>query len=112
MLEEAARRYAADPATVDPGAGCLVIEGARCSDPEVRNAARTLTAAAEGRIRQFVAGTHPEMAGRLTNHVVTVMTGLSTMAREGYGLDRLLTTARLAGQGIALAISARAAPGS
>lgn len=92
LLEEAARRYAADPAT----AGCLVIEGARCNDPEARQAARAIAATGEVAIRRFIATTHPDAAGRLADYVVTVMTGLSTMAREGHGLDRLLATARLA----------------
>src|SRR3712207_7556440 len=46
VLEESARRYAADPAA----AGCLAIEGARCNDPEAREAARALTGAAEDTI--------------------------------------------------------------
>jgi TetR/AcrR family transcriptional repressor for divergent bdcA len=100
VLEEAARRYAADPAA----AGCLVIEGARCNDPEAREAARALTAAAGDTIRCFVTATHPEAAERLGDYVVTVMAGLSTMAREGHGLDRLLATARLANLGLAQAL--------
>lgn len=102
MLEEAARRYAADPAAT----GCLVIEGTRCNAPEAREAARALSAAAEDRIRCFVAATHPEMAGRLADYVITLMVGLSGMARAGHGLDRLLATARLAGQAIAQALPA------
>lgn len=93
VLVESARRYAADPAA----AGCLAIEGARCNDPQARQAARALTTAAEDTIRRFIAATHPEAAGRLADYVVTVMTGLSTMARQGHGLDRLHATARLAG---------------
>jgi TetR/AcrR family transcriptional repressor for divergent bdcA len=107
VLEEAARRYALDPA--NPGsaaAGCLTIEGARCNDPEARAAARTLVAAAEDTIHRFVAATHPEAAGRLTDYVVTLMTGLSTMARMGHDLDRLLATARLAALGIAQVLRA------
>jgi TetR/AcrR family transcriptional repressor for divergent bdcA len=96
VLEDAARRYAADPAVDPAAAGCLAIEGARCNDPEAREAARALTAAAADTIRRFVAATHPEVAGRLSDYVVTVMTGLSAMAREGHGPDRLLATARLA----------------
>ncbi|GJD50541.1 HTH-type transcriptional repressor BdcR [Methylobacterium crusticola] len=92
VLEESARRYGADPAT----AGCLAIEGARCNDPEAREAARALTAAAEDTIRCFVAATHPAAAECLADYVVTMMTGLSTMAREGHDLDRLLATARFA----------------
>jgi TetR/AcrR family transcriptional repressor for divergent bdcA len=102
VLEEAARRYAADPAA----AGCLAIEGARCNDPEAREAARALTAAAEDTIRRFVAATHPKAAGCLADYVRIVMTGLSTMAREGHGLDRLLATARLASLVLAQALRA------
>jgi TetR/AcrR family transcriptional repressor for divergent bdcA len=102
LLEEAARRYAADPAA----AGCLVIEGARCNDPEARQASRTLAATSEDAIHRFVAATQPEAAERLTDYVLTVMTGLSTMAREGHGLDRLLATARLASVALPQALQA------
>jgi TetR/AcrR family transcriptional repressor for divergent bdcA len=102
LLEEAARRYAADPAA----AGCLVIEGARCNDPEARQAARALAATAEDAIRRFVAATHPDAAGRLADYVLTVMTGLSALAREGHGLDRLLASARLASLVLAQALQA------
>ncbi len=96
VLEEAARRYAADP----EAAGCIAIEGARCGDPEARQAARALTAAAEETLRGFVAATHPDAAERLADFVVTVMTGLSTMARQGHGPDRLAAVASLAGRAI------------
>lgn len=102
VLEEAARRYCADPAA----AGCLVIEGTHCNDPEARTAARALTAATEDTIRSFVAATHPEAAGNLADYIVTLMVGLSTMARRGHGLDRLLATVRLAGPGIEQALHA------
>ena len=102
LLEEAARRYAADPAA----AGCLVIEGARCNDPEARQAAQAISAAAEDAIRGFVAATQPDAAERLSDYVVTVLTGLSGMAREGHGLDRLLATARLAGLALPRAVEA------
>ena len=101
-LEEAAQRYAADPAA----AGCLVIEGTRCSAPEAREAARAMSAAAGDRIHDFVAATQPEAAGRLADYVVTLMTGLSTTAREGHGLDRLLATARLASLALEQALQA------
>jgi TetR/AcrR family transcriptional repressor for divergent bdcA len=107
VLEEAARRYAFDPA--NPGsaaAGCLTIEGARCNDPEAREAARALVAAARDTIHRFVASTHPEVAGQLTDYVVTLMVGLSTMARSGHDVDRLLATARVAVPGIAQALRA------
>ncbi|AWN47722.1 TetR family transcriptional regulator [Methylobacterium terrae] len=104
VLEEAARRYGADPET----AGCLAIEGARCNDPAARGAARALTGAAEDVIRRFVAQTHPAAAEGLSDYVVTMMVGLSTMAREGHGPERLLATARFAGRVLAQAIAADA----
>jgi len=93
VLEEAARRYAADPAAT----GCLVIEGARCTDREAREAASIFLAAGEDTLRRYIAARCPEEAERLTDFVSTVMVGLSANARNGYGLDRLLATARLAG---------------
>ena len=92
LLETAARRYAADPAA----AGCLVLEGTRCNDPQAREAARAANLAAEDVIRRYIAARHPEEAERLTDFVSTTMAGLSAKARNGHGLDRLLATARLA----------------
>jgi TetR/AcrR family transcriptional repressor for divergent bdcA len=88
VLEEAARRYAADP----NAAGCFTIEG-----PDARAAARALTSATEHTICRSVAAIHHDVAELTADYVVTVMTGLSAMAREGHGLDRLLGTASLAG---------------
>jgi TetR/AcrR family transcriptional repressor for divergent bdcA len=96
VLDEAARRYARNA----DAPGCLAIEGARCNDPEARKAARALTSAGEETIRQFVADTRPDAAERLTDYVITVMIGLSALAREGHGLDRLRSTAALAARAI------------
>lgn len=100
LLEEAAHRYAADPAA----AGCLVVEGARCDDREAREAARALQVAGEEAIRGYIAARHPEAADRLTDFVSTTLDGLSAKARSGHGADRLLATARLAGLALAQAI--------
>ncbi|MCG7362707.1 TetR/AcrR family transcriptional regulator [Roseomonas sp. ACRSG] len=100
LLEEAARNYAADPAA----AGCLVLEGTRCNDPEARGTARAANLAAEDVIRSYIAARHPEEAECLTDFVSTTMTGLSAKARNGYGLDRLLAIARLASLALALAL--------
>jgi TetR/AcrR family transcriptional repressor for divergent bdcA len=102
LLEEAARRYAADPAA----AGCLVLEGTRCIDEEAREAARAFNVAAEGVIRGYVAARYPEEAERVTDFVSTTMSGLSAKARNGHGLDQLLATARLAGLALAQALPA------
>jgi TetR/AcrR family transcriptional repressor for divergent bdcA len=102
VLEEAARRYAANPAA----AGCLVLEGTRCNDPEAREAARAFNLAAEELIRDYVAARHPEDAARVTDFVSTTMSGLSAKARNGHGLDQLLATARLAGLALAQVLPA------
>jgi TetR/AcrR family transcriptional repressor for divergent bdcA len=102
VLEEAARRYAADPAA----AGCLVLEGTRCNDQEAREAARAFNLAAEGVIRDYIAARHPEEAERVTDFVSTIMSGLSAKARNGHGLDQLLATARLAGVALAQVLPA------
>jgi TetR/AcrR family transcriptional repressor for divergent bdcA len=102
LLEEAARRYTADPAA----AGCLVLEATRCHDQDAREAARALTLAAEAAIRDYVAARHPDAAERVTDFVSTTMSGLSAKARTGHGVDRLLDTARLAGLALAQALPA------
>lgn len=101
VLEEAARRYVADPVT----AGCLVLEGARCDDMEARQAAGAFQTAAEDMLRDFIAERYPDDAERLTDFVSTTMVGLSTKARQGHNLDRVLSTARLASQAIAASLS-------
>jgi TetR/AcrR family transcriptional repressor for divergent bdcA len=105
LLEEAARRYAANVAAPDAG-GCLVLEGQRCNDPAARDAAAALNDAAVEAIRGFIAARHPGQAGPLTDYVVAVLTGLSTAARAGQGEERLLATATLAAQAIRASLAA------
>ncbi|KIZ43605.1 MULTISPECIES: TetR/AcrR family transcriptional regulator [Rhodopseudomonas] len=105
LLEEAARRYAADPAT----AGCLVLEGTRCNDGEARDAALACSLAAEAVIRHYVACRHPDDAERVTNFVSTTMCGMSAMARSGHDQEQLLATARLAGLALAQALPEQSA---
>ncbi|MBC7283190.1 TetR/AcrR family transcriptional regulator [Hoeflea sp.] len=97
VLEDAARRYAADPAAI----GCLVLEGTRSDDQEARAAACVFHTAAEDMIRGYIAARHPEEAERLTDFVGTTMIGLSAKARSGVDLDRLLSVARMAGRALA-----------
>lgn len=102
VLEEAARRYAANPAA----AGCLVLEGIGCDDPEARAAARVFHAAAEDQIRTYIGRRYPKDAGRLTDFVSSIMAGLSAKARDGLEVDRLLAIARLAGEALATELPA------
>lgn len=106
MLDEAARRFAANPTAT----GCLVLEGTRCNDPEAREAARTCNRAGEAVIRDYIVARHPAEAERLTDFVCTTMAGLSAQARTGYGLDQLLATAHLAGVAIAQVLRPNGAP--
>lgn len=100
VLEEAARRYAADPVAT----GCLVLEGIRCNDEQARDAASVFHVAAEDMIRDYIAERYPKEAARVTDFVGTTMAGLSAKSRNGHDLDRLLATARIAGSAIALAL--------
>ena len=102
VLEEAARRYAADPAA----SGCLVLEGTRCNDGDARQAARALNVGAENAIRDYIAARYPDEAERITDFVSTTMSGLSAKARNGHSVDQLLASARLAGQALAQALPA------
>jgi TetR/AcrR family transcriptional repressor for divergent bdcA len=103
VLEEAARRYAANP----DAAGCLVIEGTRCNDLEAREAATALNEAGERLIRDYIALRHPEEAEQVADFVSTTLSGLSAKARNGYRLDRLLATAKLAGLAAGQALAAQ-----
>lgn len=92
LLEEAARCYANGD-----GRGCLVIEGTHCNDTEARDLARSYNMAAEELVRSYVAARHPEAAAAVADFVSTTMSGLSAKARDGYDLERLLASARIAG---------------
>jgi len=102
LLEEAARRYAANPAAT----GCLVLEGTRCNDADARDAAQALNRAAEDMIRDYVAARYPRDAAAIADFVSTTMSGLSAKARNGHGLDQLLATARLAALAVKQALAA------
>lgn len=93
LLEDAARRYAGN----DTFTGCLVLEGTRCNDPSVRDAANVFYMAAENTIHRFIETQHPQDARRLTDFVSTIMSGMSYKARQGHSVDQLLATAHLAG---------------
>ncbi|WP_368649981.1 TetR/AcrR family transcriptional regulator [Castellaniella ginsengisoli] len=92
MLEEAARRYATDPAAT----GCIVLEGCRCSDEEARAIARAAHHAAVEVIRSYIADRHPAIAAQLAEYISTLMIGLSAQARAGKGVNTLLETVHVA----------------
>lgn len=102
MLEEAARRYATDPAAT----GCIVLEGCRCSDEEARAVARAAHVAAVEVIRSYIAERHSSDAAQLTEYISTLLIGLSAQARAGKGLDTLLETVRIASLAVASTLRA------
>jgi TetR/AcrR family transcriptional repressor for divergent bdcA len=102
VLEEAARRYAANP----EAGGCLVIEGTRCNDLEARKAATAFNQAGERAIRNYIALRYPEQATQVADFVSTTLSGLSAKARNGHGLDRLLATAKIASLAVVQALPA------
>ncbi|MCZ2498837.1 TetR family transcriptional regulator [Xylophilus sp. Kf1] len=101
LLAFAARVYA-DPAA----SGCMVLEGTRSQEADAREAACVHHVAAQEVIRGFIAERHPADADRLADFVSTTMAGLSASARHGQTLERLQSTARLAGTALAQALPA------
>lgn len=99
LLEEAARRYAAD----QTASGCLVLEGTRCNDLAAREAAIAYNLSGERLIRDYVAERFPDEADEVADFVSTIMSGLSAKARNGYNLNRLLATVRIASRALRLA---------
>ncbi|WP_407315947.1 TetR/AcrR family transcriptional regulator [Pseudomonas sp. nanlin1] len=97
LLEQAARSYAADPLAT----GCLVLQGTHSNDAEAREAACGYHRSAQDVIRNSIAEHCPAQADRLADFVCTTMAGLSASARHGQSLERLLATARLAGEALA-----------
>ncbi|WP_355607855.1 TetR/AcrR family transcriptional regulator [Xanthomonas cannabis] len=100
VLEHAARCYAADPAAT----GCLVLEGTRSNDPQAREAACGFHVAAQELIRAHIVKQCPHDADRLADFISTTMAGLSASARHGQSLERLLASARLAGEALRVAL--------
>lgn len=100
VLEQAARCYAADPTAT----GCLVLESTRSNDAQARDAACGFHVAAQALIRAHIAQLGLHDADRLADFVSTTMAGLSASARHGQSLDRLLASARMAGDALKVAI--------
>ena len=94
VLQEAARRYVADPAA----AGCWCWR-VHCQDADARVAAGEWHAAARAKIQQYIARHRPQDALRVTDYMDTLMLACRRK-REGDSLPRLLETVRLAGSAL------------
>ena len=99
LYDEVLSRYdaAAAPlhALMQPGA-----------DPDAACRARTWLDLGRGRIRDFIACTHPQKADVVADYVAAVMSGMSADARAGHPPERLAAVADMA----ALAIRAMLEP--
>lgn len=96
LLRTAAQLYAADPRAP----GCLVLEGARGGDAVAAGLACAWKAASARRFRDILMPTHPAEAERVADYMVTIMSGLSSDARAGQPVDRLVAVADMAGLAI------------
>ncbi|WPZ32604.1 helix-turn-helix domain-containing protein [Thalassobaculum sp. OXR-137] len=92
-LEEAARFY------TRPGqpCGCMVLSGTwNSADAEAIAVTARRLQAGRDRIRDRIARERPDDAERLADYTLVVMAGLSAMARQGIGQDRLIAAVRAA----------------
>lgn len=89
---EAAARFFSRPG--EP-CGCLVLSGTwNCVDPEASALTARLKQAGRERVRERIAQERPEDAERLADLTLSVMSGLSAMARDGVSRERLVAAAR------------------
>ena len=101
-LRAAARLYAACPRAP----GCLVFEAARGAEgASSTSAARQRKQACWARIEAYVVQTHSATAAIVADVVVTILSGMSAGAREGWDEARLLDVATTASAGIADALA-------
>lgn len=78
--------------------GCMVSEGMRAVDSEVRLLAKKQGDKAATFIEHFIAQSHPENARELADYAVVMLRGLSAEARAGCSRQRLIKVAHLAGE--------------
>lgn len=97
MLRLAAHLYAADP----QAAGCMVLEGARGSDAEASQCARTRKAGSVAAIADWLRPAHPDQADTVAHYVAALMSGMSADARAGAPAERLEAVAEMGGLAIA-----------
>ncbi|PZU67549.1 MULTISPECIES: TetR/AcrR family transcriptional regulator [Sphingobium] len=103
LLRTAARIYAADPAAP----GCMVLEAARGADAIAAAQARCWKDRSVDRVRDYLAPGHPEQALPVADYMVAVMSGLSSDARNGKPVERLLAIADMAGLALKAALASR-----
>ena len=96
LLQEASRVYVRLPEC----RGCLVIEAAKnCSDREVKVFLRDLRLETKAALKSYLLPLGAEKARPLANFVMLLMSGLSSRAKDGEGLETLLSAAEIGFRG-------------
>ncbi|MGE4411228.1 MAG: TetR/AcrR family transcriptional regulator [Sphingomonadales bacterium] len=103
IILDAARRFAWREGEAGGWGGCLILEAANnCSDAlvvaHIRKARLTVAAA----LYRGISREAPDRVVALTDHVMLLLAGLSAMARDGTGDERLAAAARQAARGLSL----------
>jgi TetR/AcrR family transcriptional repressor for divergent bdcA len=101
LLRTAARIYAANPAAP----GCMVLEAARGADAIAAAQARCWKDKSVDRVRDYLTPDHPDQALPVADYMVAVMSGLSSDARDGKPIERLLAIADMAGLALEAALA-------
>ena len=98
LFVSVAHAYSADPTA----RGCLVMETLRASgDSQILAMVRSMVDARSKRLRELVCRSHPEAVQAVDDYVLSALSGLSACARQGWSLERLISTARAAAAGAA-----------
>lgn len=103
ILARAAKRFAWRESANGPWGGCLILESAaNCSDALVVAHLRKARLAVAATLYRGVSRTAPDQVVLLTDHVMMLLAGLSSMGRDGVGAERLAAVAAQAARGLAL----------
>ncbi len=98
VVLDAARRFAWRETEIDGGwGGCLILEAAsNCSDVAVVAQLRKARLSIAAALYRGISRSAPDQVVALTDHVMTLLAGLSAMGRDGVGQERLTCVAQQA----------------
>lgn len=97
IVVDAARRFAWREGEAGGWGGCLLLEAANnCGDALVAAHIRKARLSVAAALYRGISHTAPEQVVALTDHVMLLLAGLSAMARDGTGEERLVAVARQA----------------
>ena len=104
LFEQVLARYAASALPIED----LLTTGAppaQALTQLLREAARIWKDASAARIKDFLTPSHPDQAPAVADYMVAIMSGLSSDARSGASVERLLAVADIAGLAIGVALA-------